>query len=280
MDIQKQIDLENIRFDSIAPLFKDLEKPGPRKKISLLAYWFLPKEKKEAIKQAIEKENNFYRWQDIKKTHKEAIRKLELKKARYEIMFRKKEKPIEETVKNEPIFHYDHTAHISWLMHPIKAFRKTMWKWFDKETTLLINMELDNGKHISFIRKIEDNRFGIFGGNYIVDIKMCYYSLSAGMYCLDYHQSFSLPIKRSWDVDGIKTAIESSGIIDCPSATNPSNITRFLNSNIIEQIFQGASLGKMLMIIIIIGIITILSVVVCTFILNGKIAELMKAVGK
>jgi len=283
VNTQQKIDLENLRYDSISQLYKDdLSAPPKRKTIPLLQFMLLPKEKKLAINELIKKEKRYHEFRDITAKHEEMINSLQLKKARYTIYFPSKKAdkhaiaPDMASSVHEPIFHHDHTARYRWIRHPIKSWKKWVWRTFEKETILLINMELNNGKHISFLRPIDSEKFSILGGTYIVDIKLAYLSLSAGCYCLDYHQSLSIPVKRVWDVHGLKTAIESSGIIDCPAAANPSNITRFLNSNIIEQIFQGASLGKLLMIIIIIGIAGILTAVICTFILNGKIADLAK----
>lgn len=219
MNIQQKIDLENIKYDAMYQYLKNIKEPKPRKKITLLQYWVLSKYEKLEINKAIEKEREWEKFQKIKKAHETLIRKLEYQRDYYNIRFPKKAasslKDKKEDNKQEPIFHYDQTAFYSPFRHPIYSFKKWKWRTFDKETTLLINMELINGKFISFIRPVEDERFKIFEGTYIVDIKLAYFSLSAGMNCLDYHQKYALPIRRKWDADGINEAIKASGIIDC-----------------------------------------------------------------
>lgn len=288
-DIQQKIDLENLKHESILNFYKDdMTAPPKRKTIPLLQFMFLPKEKKDSINKLIEKEKRHEKFMKLSFEHEKKIRKYSYKQSRYDIYFRKKDNLVKNPYPStqapepisEPIFHHDHTAGYSWFRHPIKSFKKWQWRTFEKETVILINMQLENGKHISFIRPIDSGKFSIFGDTYIVDLKCAYFSLSAGMFCLDYHQSFCIPVKRVWPAAGLKESIEKSGIIDCPAATNPSNITRFLESNIVEQIFQGAALGKMLIIIMVIGIACILAVIICTFVLNGRIDAVLKAVGK
>lgn len=284
MNIDKKIELERLKHNILISNYKNLPKSiESRKKIPLLQYWFLPKAKKDSINEAIKIEKRYNKYSKLIAMHDKRIKKLEYKKAVYDIYFGKKDikKPlaIEQKILKEPVFHHDHTKGYSWLRHPFKSLQKWRWRTFEKESIILINMQLDNGKHISFIRKIEDNKFELFERTYIIDLKLAYPSLSAGMSCLDYHQSYSLPIRRNWDVDGIKTAIESSGIIDCPAATNPSNITRFLQSNIIEQIFQGAALGKLLtliLVLIIISLIGIAATIVALFVKFNALEKLIK----
>ena len=281
MSIQQQIDLENAKYEKAISVYRiPPKKPKDRIKKPLLKFLFMPKKKKEKIDQLSADEKEYQTYQSIIKTHEDNLRNLEYKRKRYEIYFKKKPKVEDAKSPDEPIFHWDHTKRYSWFKHPIKSLKKWQWRTFEKETIVLINMQLSNGKYISFIRPVDEDKFSIFGNTYIVDTKMARYSLSAGMNFLRYHQDLSIPLDPDIDVNFVKTAIESSGIIDCPAATNPSNITRFLNSNIIEQIFQGASLGKLLMIIIIIGIVCIITTIICTFILNGKLADVLKVIGK
>ena len=283
MNLQKQIELENLKLDMLSQAYEVLEKPKTRDKISFIKYLGLPKKQKLFITQNNRLEKAGKKLSSLLEYQKELIKKLEYKKARYDIYFPKKEKPSSPSPSpsSSPsiIFHHDQTKGYSVFLHPIKSFQKWKWGHFNKETTILINMELDNNKHISFIRPIENTSFSIFDRTYIIDLNLAYPSLSAGMSCLDYHQSFSIPIRRRWDIDGIKTAIEQSGIIDCPAATNPSLITRFINSNIIEQIFNGAALQQMLFIIMIIGIVNFIVVTAMIIIFFVKFGALEKLIG-
>lgn len=278
MEIQKQIDLENVKFDSISALYRGIKPPKDRKKLSNLEIWKLPKNKKDELKLILADEKRYKEFESLKKIHDEKIRKLTLKKAVYDIYFQKKEKQIEK-VSDEPIFHYDHTKQNNWLMHPIKSLKKTWWRWFEKETIILIEMQLNNGKEIEFIRPIDSDKFKIFGGTYVIDLKLSRYSLSAEMYKLKYHQSYPLPIRQEWDVEQLKSAIETGKVIECPQATNPVNLTRFLDSHIVEQIINGAALQNLMMWILIAAILALVGHFVTYYMINAKVDAVLKVLG-
>lgn len=110
---------------------------------------------------------------------------------------------------------------------------------FWPERAILINMELDTGFHITFILHTIEKIFTYTKRTYYIDETLKYWHINAKMYCLDYHQSFSMPIKRVIDHTKIRQAIEASGMCEVESAVNPSNLESFIKSKVIEQLLKS-----------------------------------------
>jgi len=126
----------------------------------------------------------------------------------------------------------------------------------------VINMELANGRHRTFYIAEADNSFKWKGNRYIFDPVMKYYNNDFGLYCYDYHEKFNLPIRRVFPINDVKTAIESSSMIESEYATNPSTLERFMNSAIIEMMLRGGAIDKMIkIIVIIISIVALISLI-------------------
>ena len=133
-------------------------------------------------------------------------------------------------------------------------------KWLHPSKLILINMELDNGDNLSFVTKMHDISFDFGNGTYFIDLSLMYYNMSSKLWCLDYHQSMSIPVKRKIDVDKIKDAIDYEKV-ECHTAINPKNIKRAQESSIISQIFQGANLEKKIDNILMMGYISVALIV-------------------
>ncbi len=126
-------------------------------------------------------------------------------------------------------------------------------------TCFLVNMELSNGWHESFIASHEGGSFLYNKVRYIIDDSCKYYHATTGFFALDYHESCTLPIKRTIDITAMKTTLEQSGISQIEHALNPSTLERFVTSKIAEGVMKGAeideylrSLRTMILIIVII----------------------------
>lgn len=141
---------------------------------------------------------------------------------------------------------YDVTASYKW--YDLRTFLK----WFGKKTkdsqNILVNMELNNGFHISFLVPEKDATFVWEHKLYIMDLDLKYYSISSKYFCLDYHEGVSLPIRRKIDVNAINKIVDMADY-ECPTALNPSNLKLFQESSIIEQIILGHKLSKELALI-------------------------------
>lgn len=113
---------------------------------------------------------------------------------------------------------------------------------FKKAKTILVNMELQNGYHTSFIAFVKENGFKFRGKKYVIDPSLYYEHLPTGLFGLDYHEDFALPIKRKFDVNAIQNALKESKITDIELATNPSVLEQFINSKIQDMILRGGQL--------------------------------------
>lgn len=171
----------------------------------------------------------------------------------------------------------------SYLINPLKPKRFSR-EWFEQKIILryhrsrcfLINMELRNGDHDAFLVAHVGGSFRFRGGEYVIDEPCRYFYAPMGMYALDYHEGFSLPVKRIIDVNTIKNTIEQSGVTEVELMMNPSTLTRFVESKIAEGVMKGQqiddflrSLKMMIMINVIVSIITLLLFIAKTGILSA-----------
>jgi len=139
-------------------------------------------------------------------------------------------------------------------------------EWFKKKfypnQVLLINMEMRNGKHDSFIIRANATSFKFMNGLYVIDNELKYDHLATGLYALDYHQDCALPIKRNIPINEIAKTLEASGISEVEYAVNPSTLERFLVAKIAEGIMKGQQIDEYLKQMKLILIITMVSSVI------------------
>lgn len=129
------------------------------------------------------------------------------------------------------------------------------------KSAILVNMELANGDHIHFVGFIKKEKIEWNNKTYIVDHYAKYYDHAAKMYCLDYHESFTLPIIRKIPVSAMQKAVASTGITDIEMACNPATLEQFIVSEVIEKVMKGQELEdalkfvKMMVIFILIAVV-------------------------
>ena len=147
-----------------------------------------------------------------------------------------------------------------WFRDRKQFLAKVKDKYFTHKV-VVINMELLNGFHKSFVVMESDGGFKFGKGKYLLDNESKYYNTSIKMWCYDFHQAFALPIKRSIPVTDIKKAVDFSGLTEVESATNPRTLENFVKSKIAEGLFKGGKLDewvrqiKLMSLIILIGVI-------------------------
>jgi hypothetical protein len=153
-----------------------------------------------------------------------------------------------------------------------------IWKdpigWFVKRrliasisTRLLINMERVNGEHETFFINLDLNSFIWEKNTYMVDINTRYYSVQGKCFCLDYHEQYTLPIKRAIPIKDIRNQI-TNAYPQISFASDPNLLKLFVESDVIKKILQGSAiedmfnLFKILMFVnLIIGFITLMVVI-------------------
>ena len=125
--------------------------------------------------------------------------------------------------------------------------------------TVLVNFELINGFHKMFIVIEKDDGFKYNGKKYLFDTQSKYFVIDAKLWCYDYHEELTLPIKRIIPVNDIKKAVELSGVTEVENAINPSTLERFIKARIAEGIMRGQQLDEVLKQLKLIGIISMMS---------------------
>lgn len=140
--------------------------------------------------------------------------------------------------KNKDISFQDDITKISDIKNRFKT------RYFPSKS-ILINMELMNGDHRTFVTLIgEDNTFSFSGKRYIIDTEKKYYNISAKLFTLDYHEGIALPILRKIPEGAIKDSIEIDhrGV---EYSINPATLERLLTAKIAEGVLKGAQLDEL-----------------------------------
>jgi hypothetical protein len=135
----------------------------------------------------------------------------------------------------------------------------------NKSTTMLIRMELNNGRHREFTVQEDADMSASFRFNkkrYVLDLESKYYVVDSNLWAYDFHESFTLPIKRKIPVDDIKKHMEALGSYEIENAVNPSTLERLITSEIAQGIMRGAQLGSLFRLLIILVIITLIASIV------------------
>lgn len=137
---------------------------------------------------------------------------------------------------------------IKWKLNR-SLFNIKYWRdlWHDRtkpDRTVLINLELINGMHKSFIVKEKDQGFKYKKGLYIFDDDSKYFNIDAKMWCFDFHESYCLPIKRVIPIGDIKKAVEAADITEVEYASNPMTLERFIISRVAEGIMKGQQIDE------------------------------------
>ncbi len=130
------------------------------------------------------------------------------------------------------------------------------------DRTLLINMELLNGFHKLFLVVEKDGGFNYRKKRYLFDNESKYYVIDAKLWCYDFHEDLTIPIKRKIPITEIKKAIELSNLTEVENSVNPATIERFLKAKIAEGIMKGQQLDLVFKQLKLIGIIGMLSSVI------------------
>ncbi len=144
----------------------------------------------------------------------------------------------------------------------IKYWRAHFLERLNPETSALISMELLNGFHRLFIVKEKDEGFQYRGKKYLFDNEAKYYIIDSKLWCYDYHENFTLPIKRKIPLTHIKKSLEHSNISEVEYATNPSTLERFTISKIAEGIMKGQAIDDFMKQIRLLLIITMVAAII------------------
>jgi hypothetical protein len=141
------------------------------------------------------------------------------------------------------------------------SFMEKIKIFFGKTRQILINMELQNGDFTSFIIFMSENIDCFKWGNktFVIDESAKYYNIKFKTWCLDYHESLCLPVKRKVDVNGFIEELHKDGVTDVEMSINPLTLEYFITSSVIQKIIKGAEMEKVFdfikLLLIIIGII-------------------------
>jgi len=159
----------------------------------------------------------------------------------------------------------------------IKGRIRSLKDKFFPERSYLINMELRNGNFSCFLIIPQKDSFKYMKGEYIIDSSMKYFNVSSQIWCLDYHQDISIPIKRRVNIAALKKNIKVPGVIDVDTAINPVSLRDFIESEVIQKVMKGEELDNFFRFM---KMATIILLIICglTFILMLKSSGILQSV--
>jgi len=111
---------------------------------------------------------------------------------------------------------------------------------------MLINMELANGFHRTFLVRQKDDNFKYDDKVYIIDNELKYYNLDSRLWQLDYHENLTIPVKRKIPLTEIQKSIATGKLNSIETATNPALIEKFVTSKITESLMKGGQFVEFL----------------------------------
>jgi hypothetical protein len=101
---------------------------------------------------------------------------------------------------------------------------------------------LKNGHHTTCLLPIVNDQVTFQGQAYVVDDSLKYYHLGYQEWCLDYHEGFTLPIKRKFPLNEINQAMQTANIGNISYATNPSTLKTFQVNEVVKSAIQAAGI--------------------------------------
>lgn len=130
--------------------------------------------------------------------------------------------------------------------NPLSAFRvQYQYRWWQlrkyifwfrnkyrRSSMVLVTFELKNGDHRQFTVTESEGGFKYRGKQYIFDEEVKYYNMDADLWCYDFHENISLPIRRIFPVSDLIEGINQSEDRDIVFMTNPSLLKDFTYSHI------------------------------------------------
>jgi len=179
------------------------------------------------------------------------IKKLQLKKEREELLLQKEKNDIEKekafqekTQIMNKIYSTNNVdlidKKLSWLN--LNDYKTRYYRQFKKTNIIICNFELNNGHHTTALLPIINDKVIFKGGTYIVDEAFKYYHLGFKEWCLDYHEGFSMPIKRKIPLNKINTAMQVTNIGNISFATNPRTLRTFQINEVVRSAIQAAGI--------------------------------------
>jgi hypothetical protein len=157
-------------------------------------------------------------------------------------------------------------------IEPFYSLKRWSNEWkliMSRRKCVAINFEYDNGDFGTFIVVEKEGGFTYLDREYCFDDSLKYYNYDFKMYCYDFHQSLSMPIKRKINIKKIKDSLTASQLDDIEFATNPSTLKKFLISKVIEMILKGAELDRWMRMMFWICLFTLIAGVITLLILLG-----------
>lgn len=156
------------------------------------------------------------------------------------------------------------------------------------DTVVLVRMELNNGYFREWLVDSKNGFFYFRKKMYVFDISLKYFIIERGIWVYDFHEEISIPLRKKisfsehvdilfkkiedesrksinskTNINEIKTIIENTSLVDVENSLNPLTLKRFMDTEVIRQLLQGAVLGKIFKIMFILTII-----IACLMLIN------------
>lgn len=125
-------------------------------------------------------------------------------------------------------------------------WKKSLKERLFKSVALIVRMELNNGNYRTFLQVIErDQSFKYNKRRYVFDSEKRYFDLDLQMYCINYHEALSVPIRQHIPVTKIKDTMKDMES-EIYNALDPLTLENLMESKIAEGMMKGQAIDDYL----------------------------------
>lgn len=126
----------------------------------------------------------------------------------------------------------------------IQKFTMRLKERKSPDKIVMVNIELLNGMHRTFLVNEKDGSFKYKGKIYIFDTESKYYIIDSSIWSYDFHETYVLPVKREIPIDKMKKVMESAKIDDVIYASNPKTLESFINAKLGQGMMKAKALDE------------------------------------
>ena len=127
----------------------------------------------------------------------------------------------------------------------INTIKQFIIRQFRRQEMVLINIEFLNGDFGSLFVVAQNDGFRIGKGLYLFDDSLKYYNFTLKIWCYDFHEGFTLPIRRKFDIKSLNDAI-SQQEYEIELSTNPTTLQVFEESQMAKWMMKAQELLEQL----------------------------------
>lgn len=276
------------QLDKVEQLLNELKKQKDKPKKESKSS-FKEKLRQKGLERIKKKEEKKKQKEKIKKEKEEKTKKINEEKLVKVIELSK----VKEEGMKKDVVYYESFKYNPFDFVKIKGLFKSVKKKkikLNRDSFVLVRIKsLSKGVREFFV-PLDAEGFVINKGRYIFDDTLKYWNATVQMWCFDYQEFINIPtqtwsvlpyeiqksidqynkhlktgVQADVDIEKIKEVVEETDSIDVENAVNPHVLQKYLKSNFVQSLVEGASLGKMFRVMTVLIVITLIIALISAF---------------